>query len=111
LDVWDQKNIVNGSMSIIIHTAYHLGEIWQALWSLGKKGWESLRGDLVAERREFHQVYKPKTSESCAEDFPQGSNYFFTNLAAECRIRFSVVGDLIARTSGALPMWINSVSR
>jgi hypothetical protein len=34
LDSWDDEDIIGGSLAIVVHTAYHLGEIRQALCTL-----------------------------------------------------------------------------
>jgi hypothetical protein len=34
MEDWDSENVIGGAMAIIIHTAYHLGEIRQALCTL-----------------------------------------------------------------------------
>ncbi len=33
---WDDEDVVGGAMAIVVHTAYHLGEICQALCTLKK---------------------------------------------------------------------------
>lgn len=38
IEDWDDEEAIRGSMSIVIHTAYHLGEIRQALCTVGKLG-------------------------------------------------------------------------
>lgn len=35
-DNWDDEDIIGGALAIIVHTAYHLGEIRQALCTLKK---------------------------------------------------------------------------
>ena len=37
LDNWAQHDAIGASMAILVHTAYHLGEIRQALCTIGKK--------------------------------------------------------------------------
>ena len=34
LDAWDEEEKIGGAMAIVVHTAYHLGEIRQALCTL-----------------------------------------------------------------------------
>jgi hypothetical protein len=36
LDNWEQNESIGGSMAIVVHTAYHLGEIRQALCTVGR---------------------------------------------------------------------------
>jgi hypothetical protein len=31
---WDSENAIGGALAIVVHTAYHLGEIRQALCTL-----------------------------------------------------------------------------
>ncbi|MCB0020557.1 MAG: DinB family protein [Anaerolineales bacterium] len=33
---WEQNDAIGGSMAIVVHTAYHLGELRQALCSVGR---------------------------------------------------------------------------
>jgi hypothetical protein len=35
-DNWEQNDAIGGSMAILVHTAYHLGEIRQALCTVGR---------------------------------------------------------------------------
>lgn len=34
MEDWDSENVIGGAMAIVVHTAYHLGEIRQALCTL-----------------------------------------------------------------------------
>jgi len=36
IDNWEQNDAIGASMAILVHTAYHLGEIRQALCTIGK---------------------------------------------------------------------------
>ena len=36
IDDWEQNDAIGASMAIVVHTAYHLGEIRQALCTVGK---------------------------------------------------------------------------
>lgn len=38
IDDWAQNDALGGSIAIVVHTAYHLGEIRQALCTVGKVG-------------------------------------------------------------------------
>jgi hypothetical protein len=38
IDNWEQNDAIGGSMAILVHTAYHLGEIRQALCTVGQPG-------------------------------------------------------------------------
>lgn len=38
IDNWEQNDAIGGSMAILVHTAYHLGEIRQALCTVGQHG-------------------------------------------------------------------------
>ena len=37
IEDWEQNDAVGGSIAILVHTAYHLGEIRQALCTVGRK--------------------------------------------------------------------------
>ena len=37
-DNWEQTDAIGGSRAIVVHTAYHLGEIRQALCTVGQSG-------------------------------------------------------------------------
>jgi len=36
IENWEQDDAIGGSMAIVVHTAYHLGEIRQALCTVGR---------------------------------------------------------------------------
>jgi hypothetical protein len=36
IENWEHNDAIEGSMAIVVHTAYHLGEIRQALCTVGR---------------------------------------------------------------------------